>query len=77
MQRVAFLRGNLDRADVSVAEKFRQVMEAYNIELQYGRGIETYRDTIDVSGDEDWYVMYMSASETWHMTRIPSNCICI
>lgn len=50
MQRVAFLRGNLDRADVSVAEKFRQVLEAYNIELQYGRGIETYRDTIDLGG---------------------------
>lgn len=50
MQRVAFLRSNLDRADVSVAEKFRQVLEAYNIELQYGRGIQTYRDTIDVGG---------------------------
>jgi len=50
LQRVAFLRSNLDRADVSVAEKFRQVLEAYNIELQYGRGIQTYRDTIDVGG---------------------------
>ena len=48
--RVAFLRANLDRADVSVAEKFRQVMEAYNIELQYGRGIDTYSDTIDLDG---------------------------
>ncbi|MFT4612928.1 MAG: hypothetical protein ACI9NT_000061 [Bacteroidia bacterium] len=52
MQRVAFLRGNLDRADVSVAEKFRQVLEAYNIELQYGRGFDTYRDTIDLGGSQ-------------------------
>lgn len=51
-KRVAFLRGNLDRADVSVAEKFRQVMEAYNIELQYGRGFDTYRDTIEINGAE-------------------------
>ena len=50
MQRVAFLRSNLDRADVSVAEKFRGVLEAYNIELQYGRGIDTYRGTIDING---------------------------
>lgn len=50
MQRVQFLRDNLDRADVSVAEKFRGVLEAYNIELQYGRGIDTYRGTIDVDG---------------------------
>ena len=50
LQRVAFLRSNLDRADVSVAEKFRQVLEAYNIELQYGRGIATYAGTIDIDG---------------------------
>ena len=50
MQRVQFLRDNLDRADVSVAEKFRGVLEAYNIELQYGRGIDTYRGTIEIDG---------------------------
>lgn len=50
MERVEFLRSNIDRADVSVAEKFRGVLEAYNIELQYGRGIDTYRGTIEVAG---------------------------
>jgi len=52
LQRVEFLRANLNRADVSVAEKFRAVLEAYNIELQYGRGIDTYRGSIDVGGSE-------------------------
>ena len=52
MQRVQFLRDNLDRADVSVAEKFRGVLEAYNIELQYGRGIDTYRGTIEIAGQQ-------------------------
>lgn len=46
--RIEFLRSNIDRADLTVAEKFRQVLEAYNIELQYGRGFETYTDTIDL-----------------------------
>jgi hypothetical protein len=46
--RVEFLRTNVDRSDLTVAEKFRQVLEAYNIELQYGRGFETYTDTIDL-----------------------------
>ncbi|MEP4148986.1 MAG: DUF3450 domain-containing protein [Halioglobus sp.] len=50
LNRVAFLRANIDRADVSVAEKFRGVLEAYNIELQYGRGVDTYRGTIDMNG---------------------------
>jgi hypothetical protein len=52
MERVVFLRKNMDRADVSVAEKFRAVLEAYNIELQYGRGIDTYKGTIDLGGAE-------------------------
>ena len=52
MQRVQFLRDNLDRADVSVAEKFRGVLEAYNIELQYGRGIDTYRGNIELNGGQ-------------------------
>jgi hypothetical protein len=52
LQRVEFLRNNLDRADVSLAEKFRAVLEAYNIELQYGRGIDTYRGSIDMEGSE-------------------------
>ncbi|MDP5072225.1 MAG: DUF3450 domain-containing protein [Congregibacter sp.] len=47
-QRIEFLKTNVDRADLTVAEKFRQVLEAYNIELQYGRGFETYTDTIDL-----------------------------
>ena len=50
MERVNFLRTNIDRSDVTVAEKFRGVLEAYNIELQYGRGVDTYRGTIEVDG---------------------------
>jgi hypothetical protein len=52
LQRIQFLRDNLDRADVTVAEKFRGVLEAYNIELQYGRGVDTYRGTIDLNGTQ-------------------------
>lgn len=50
--RVEFLRTNVDRSDLTVAEKFRQVLEAYNIELQYGRGFETYTDTIELASGE-------------------------
>ena len=45
-ERVKFLRHTLDRSDVSLAEKFRQVMDAYNIEVQYGNTIESYRGTL-------------------------------
>ena len=51
-ERIEFLRTNVDRSDLTVAEKFRQVLEAYNIELQYGRGFETYTSTIDLGNGE-------------------------
>ncbi len=51
-QRIEFLRSNLDRSDVTVAEKFRQVLEAYKIENEYGRKIDAYKGTIEIDGVE-------------------------
>lgn len=51
-KRVAFLRANLDRSDLSTAEKFRQVLEAYKIENEYGRKINTYSAEIDIEGTQ-------------------------
>ncbi|MGJ8670180.1 MAG: DUF3450 domain-containing protein [Oceanococcus sp.] len=44
--RIAFLNETIDRADVTAAEKFRQVLDAYMTELAYGNTIEAYTDTI-------------------------------
>ncbi len=49
-ERIAMLRNNMERADISVAEKFRQVLEAYRIESEYGRKIDAYEDTLEVDG---------------------------
>ncbi|MCG7814962.1 DUF3450 domain-containing protein [Alteromonas sp. MCA-1] len=38
--RVADLRAMMDRADVAASEKFRRVMEAYQVEMDYGRTME-------------------------------------
>jgi len=51
-QRIAFLRANLDRSDISVAEKFRQVLEAYKIENEYGRKIDAYKGSVEIDGVE-------------------------
>ena len=48
--RVETLKELMSRQDVTVAEKFRKVTEAYQIENDYGRTIETYKDTLDVDG---------------------------
>lgn len=46
-RRLSQLRELLDRADVSVAEKYRRVLEAYQIENDYGRNLEAYRGPLD------------------------------
>jgi len=46
--RVAILRAMMLRADVTAAEKFRRVLEAYQIEGDYGRTIEAYKGTLEV-----------------------------
>ena len=51
-KRMQMLRDNQDRADISVAEKFRQVLEAYNIEANYGQSIHNYTDTLEVGGQD-------------------------
>jgi flagellar motility protein MotE (MotC chaperone) len=51
-ERIAGLRGIMNRADVSLSEKYRRVVEAYQIEMEYGRTLETYDGRIGEGDDE-------------------------
>ena len=55
--RVETLKDLMTRSDVSVAEKFRKVLEAYQIEMDYGQSSEWYRQTLDVEGTTRDYNM--------------------
>lgn len=46
------LRRNLGRSDITSAEKFRQILEVYGIEQDYGLNIETYESTISLDGGD-------------------------
>jgi hypothetical protein len=51
-ERILELRKIMIRADVTEAEKYRRIMEAYQIENEYGRTIEAYRSTLPSGGKE-------------------------
>lgn len=45
-ERIHNLKALMPRADVSVSEKYRRIIEAYQIEVDYGRTIEAYRSEL-------------------------------
>ncbi len=50
--RINFARAAIDNPDVSIAEKFRQVLVMYQTEASYGRTNDTYAATIELNGSE-------------------------
>jgi hypothetical protein len=44
--RVAGLKDMMSRADVSTSEKYRRIVEAYQIEMEYGRTLEAYQGKV-------------------------------
>jgi chromosome segregation ATPase len=45
-ERIARLRELMDQVDAMPSEKYRRLMEAYQIEMEYGRTMDFYRDTL-------------------------------
>ena len=51
-QRIASLKLMMDKADIAPSEKFRRVMEAFQVEMDYGRTLEAYSGLHEVNGQE-------------------------
>ena len=47
--RIELIKNMMDRPDVTQPDKYRRIMEAYQIEMEYGRTIETITDTIQIN----------------------------
>jgi hypothetical protein len=48
--RVETLKKMMTRADVAISEKYRRILEAYQVEMDYGRTIEAYEGQL-AAGD--------------------------
>lgn len=49
-KRVERLKTMMDQADVTESEKYRQIVEAFQIETDYGRTIERYKGDLELDG---------------------------
>jgi len=49
LARIDLIKGMMDRPDVSLPDKYRRIMEAYQIEMEYGRTIDTITETIKIN----------------------------
>lgn len=59
-KRVQGLKDVMDRADVTVSEKYRRILEAYQIEMEAGRTMEAY-DGLIGEGDSAKAVSFLRA----------------
>lgn len=50
LDRVAAMRNLVEDGDVSDSEKFRRVLEAWEVENEYGRAVSSYSGTLDIGG---------------------------
>jgi hypothetical protein len=71
--RLAKLRQLMTRADITISEKYRRVLEAFQIEVEYGRTLETYREKAEDNIVYDYlrigrtalYRLTLSADQAW------------
>ncbi|MEM9880415.1 MAG: DUF3450 domain-containing protein [Pseudomonadota bacterium] len=52
LKRVDALKGYLEDASITEAERFRQILATYAQEVDYGRSVETYSGTVIHNGEE-------------------------
>tara|TARA_B110000196_G_scaffold97239_1_gene84297 strand:- start:8064 stop:8846 length:783 start_codon:yes stop_codon:yes gene_type:complete len=83
--RLAKLRELMTRADITVSEKYRRVLEAFQIEVEYGRTLETYREKADDNIVYDYlrigrtalYRLTLSADTAWAWDKSSSDWVII
>jgi len=79
--RLSKLRQLMTRADITISEKYRRVLEAFQIEVEYGRTLETYREKAADNIVYDYlrigrtvlYRLTLSADTAWAWDKISAQ----
>jgi septal ring factor EnvC (AmiA/AmiB activator) len=83
--RLAKLRELMTRGDITVSEKYRRVLEAFQIEVEYGRTLESYREKADDNIVYDYlrigrtalYRLTLTADAAWAWDKKTSEWIAL
>ncbi len=69
-ERLQRLDNLLSRADVSLAEKYRQLLNAYQTEVEYGRTLEAYSgELIGAAGSREVNFIRLGRTALYYQTR--------
>jgi len=72
--RITALQDIMPRADVTISEKYRRILEAYQIELDYGRSLDTYQGKlVGAEGGEDKTVEFVRLGRVSLMYQTPDG----
>ena len=71
-KRVATLKQMMARADVSTSEKYRRILEAYQIEMEYGRTLEAYEGKLG-EGDKARTMQFVRMGRVSLMYQSPDG----
>ena len=50
--RVQMLKEMMDSSQYTTSEKYRRILEAYQIEMDFGRNLEVYEGTVEINGEQ-------------------------
>ncbi len=59
LARIETLKDAMASADVPIVEQYRLIIEAYKAEMEYGRTVDTWSDTVTIDGNEVQVDMFL------------------
>jgi hypothetical protein len=58
-ERIDLLKTAMESADVPIVEQYRLIIDAYKAEMEYGRTVQTWPETVQIDGNDVMVDMFL------------------